>query len=60
MPAEARRVSFIKGDDGLWRIKVQSTGWRTMFASHIGTDDRATLERLAKRKWPNAERVIVE
>lgn len=59
MAPEARRVTIFKDAvDGLWRMKVQSTGWRTMFASKIGTENRATLERLAKRKWPEAEVVI--
>lgn len=60
MAAVARRVTYTKGVDGLWRVKVQSTGWRTMFASQIGTDDRRTLERLVRRKWPDAEVVVVE
>lgn len=58
MAPEARRVTIAKADDGLWHMKVQSTGWRVMFDSKIGTDDSAVLVRLAQRKWPEAELVI--
>lgn len=60
MPPVAKRVTITRGEDGLWRMKVQSTAWRVMFASEAGVEDRQRLQRLAKRKYPGVEVVIVE
>lgn len=59
MAAVARRVTITEGEDGKWRMRVQSTNWRVIFSSKVGAEKRSTCEQIAKRKWPEAE-VVVE
>lgn len=55
----ARRVTIYQGpDDDLWRYRVQGGNWRTIESSSIGADRAKTIERMMRRKHPDAEFVI--